>query len=258
MGITGGRPVQNFAVEAMRSMVQMVVRIIVKAVVAVGVVVWRTGVGSAGSSNVRSRAARRQAVVGAGLGITAEADGELGPLPGFGSQIRVRFAVVEDGSAGVATEMSLLSGSCHLVDGDATAHLLGGGDCAFDVGPLVMRPEAVEVGRFGAAAEAEGQLLLFHRRDLVRTGVVRGEAIDARRFGAAAVPNGRSSRGRGNGSSRDGRRSSRGGRRSATVAHLEVFLKGRGGRDGLARVLVLEGIGIARVGHSTGADVGVV
>ena len=253
MGITGGRPVQNFAVETMRSMVQMVVRIIVKAVVAVGVVVWRTGVGSAGSSNVRSRAARRQAVVGAGLGITAEADGELGPLPGLGSQIRVRFAVVEDGSAGVATEMSLLSGSCHLVDGDATAHLLGGGDCAFDVGPLVMRPEAVEVGRFGAAAEAEGQLLLFHRRDHVRTGVVRGEAIDARRFGAAAVPNGRSSRGRGNGS-----RSSRGGRRSATVAHLEVFLKGRGGRDGLARVLVLEGIGIARVGHSTGADVGVV
>jgi hypothetical protein len=50
------------------------------------------------------------------------------------------------------------------------------------------------------------------------------------------------------GSSRSG--SSGGG--TTCITHLQVFLEGRGGTDTLARILVLEGIGITGIGHTSG------
>ena len=42
------------------------------------------------------------------------------------------------------------------------------------------------------------------------------------------------------------------------LARLEVLLEGGSGGDGLAGILVDEGIGVAGVGHAAGADVGAV
>ena len=42
------------------------------------------------------------------------------------------------------------------------------------------------------------------------------------------------------------------------LARLEVLLEGGSGGDGLAGILVDEGIGVAGVGHTAGADLGAV
>ena len=42
------------------------------------------------------------------------------------------------------------------------------------------------------------------------------------------------------------------------LARLEVLLEGGSGGDGLAGILVLQGFGVAGVGHTAGADLGAV
>ncbi len=66
---------------------------------------------------------------------------------------------------------------------------------------------------------------------------------------------GSSGRSSGGGSSRGGGGRSSGGRGTSGVTHLQVFLEGRGDRDTLARILVLKGIRITGISHTSGSKV---
>lgn len=113
MRIAGGRSVQNLAIQTMS---KVMMSIVVNPVVAVGIVVGHIGVGGTVSAgNVGSGMAGRQTIVGGGFGVPTETDGKLGPLVGLGSHVRVGLGVVEDGTTGIAAEMSLLSGVATLL-----------------------------------------------------------------------------------------------------------------------------------------------
>ena len=71
------------------------------------------------------------------------------------------------------------------------------------------------------------------------------QTVDIGRFDAAAETD-LGFRGRGSISS------------STTVPHLQVFLEGRSGGDGLAGILVHEGVGITGVSHTAGSNMSVV
>ena len=86
-----------------------------------------------------------------------------------------------------------------------------------------------------------------------------GVTAGSRGRGGGSPCGGSRSRGGGRGGPRGsggggGRCGSRSGGGSATVTHLQVLLEGGSGGDGLAGILVLEGIGVTGVGHAAGAN----